>query len=267
MRQTLGDLPLDPLLRLLLDDLGCELPRDPPDLGLELDVLVVLLGHGLESVHELRPLLELRPLFVDGAHRDADVDVPLEWHAPALADSGYALLLLALAATTGQQALARFLGDPADAAGLLDLVIDGTLDLVTDLVTDLPSGLLHGTFGVPAADPAHELPGALRGERNERGNPHAGGQSLGSRERAIHALTNRVGHPLDDVPVGALARVRGNVLRCFASSTSDCGAEHVGYILGHLSLLLFPLSLNWRYPSETRGNRQILRLEHSSGLV
>jgi hypothetical protein len=91
VRDAVGDLPLDPLVLALLDDLGAELLRHPPDLRLEGDVLVVLLRDALEPMHELRPFLELRPLLVDRGQWDADVDVLLDRHAPALADARQAL--------------------------------------------------------------------------------------------------------------------------------------------------------------------------------
>src|SRR5205085_3025452 len=137
--------------------------------------------------HELRPLLVVRPMLVDSAQRDADVDVPLERHAPALADARDALLLLPLAATARQQALAGFLGDPTNATGLLDLVVDGALDGPGELVTDLLHGpaaaaflIVPATVTSAAADPSHELPGALRGQRYERRYTYSGGKSLES---------------------------------------------------------------------------------------
>ena len=41
--RTIGNAPLDPLVRTLLLDLGLELLRDAPDLGLERDVGLILL--------------------------------------------------------------------------------------------------------------------------------------------------------------------------------------------------------------------------------
>ena len=161
VRHAIRDLPLDALVFLLLDDLGAELLRDAPDLGLERDVGVVLLGHVLEAVHELRPLFELRPLLVDGAERDTDVDVLLDRHPPALADTG--LPRLAALAAAREHALAGLLRHARGATGLVDLVADRVLDLAADLV----AGLLDRTAAV-APDAAHKLPGTLGRQRHER---------------------------------------------------------------------------------------------------
>jgi hypothetical protein len=171
-----GDFPLDALVRTLLGDLGRELLRDPPDLRLELDVRFVVLGNALEAVHEVRPFLELRPLVVDGADRDADVDVLLDRHAPALADARHALLL---AAATGQQALGAFLRNAGSAAGLVDLLVDLVADRALHLAADLVAGLLHEATTV-ATDAAHELAGTLRGQRHQCCSGDAGGDALGA---------------------------------------------------------------------------------------
>jgi hypothetical protein len=67
-------LPGDLLVRLLVGDLGRPLALLAPDLGDPLHVPVVELLNGLDSVHELRELLELRPLVVRLLDRDADLD-------------------------------------------------------------------------------------------------------------------------------------------------------------------------------------------------
>src|SRR5207247_8099812 len=61
---ALDRLPGDPLVRLLLGDLGRPLTPLAADLRDPLDVRVVELLNGLNSLHELRELLELRPLVV-----------------------------------------------------------------------------------------------------------------------------------------------------------------------------------------------------------
>src|SRR3954451_6536340 len=108
MAHALRDLPLDPLVGPLLDDLRLELLRHAPDLRLEGHVRLVLLRDVVEAVHEVRPLLELGPLVVDRLERHADVDVLLDRHAPALADSRLALRLAA--ASAGQDVLRVLLG-------------------------------------------------------------------------------------------------------------------------------------------------------------
>src|SRR4051794_6532902 len=143
---ALDDLPLDALVRALLDDLGLELLRLAPDLDLEGDVRLVLLRHVLQPVHELRPLLELGPLVVDGLEGNADVDVLLHRHTPAFADSFGALRLAAASAAAGQDSLACLLGEATGAAGLLDRVANGLLHASADLLADL----LHGAAAVRA---------------------------------------------------------------------------------------------------------------------
>ena len=164
VRDALADLPLDPLVRALLDDLGRELLRDTPDLGLERDVGLVLLGHLLEAVHELRPLLELRPLVVGGLQRNADVDVLLDRHAPALAHSRDALRLAALAALAAER------------------VLHASAKL-------LPRLLQWG--GAIAAQPLDELAGALRGHWNECGCTNSCSDPLHAGERAVPPARTR----------------------------------------------------------------------------
>src|SRR4051794_13436851 len=159
---ALDDLPLDALVRALLDDLGLELLRLAPDLDLEGDVRLVLLRHVLQPVHELRPLLELGPLVVDGLEGNADVDVLLDRHAPALADSFDALRLAAAASAAGQDPLACLLGEATGAAGLLHRVANGLLHASADLLADL----LHGPTAV-RGKPAHELARAFGRQGSE----------------------------------------------------------------------------------------------------
>src|SRR5690606_15914676 len=69
--------PGDPLVRLLLDDLGVPLDGLAADLRLPVQVGGVELLHSLDALHELREGLELRPLVVRGADRDVDADALL----------------------------------------------------------------------------------------------------------------------------------------------------------------------------------------------
>jgi hypothetical protein len=78
MRDALAHVPHDPLVRALLDDLGLELLRHPPDLRLEGDGAIVLLRRLIEAMHELRPFLELGPLVVGGAYGHGHFDALLD---------------------------------------------------------------------------------------------------------------------------------------------------------------------------------------------
>jgi hypothetical protein len=66
--------PGDALLRVLLGDLGVELPLDPADLHLPVVAGVGDLGDGLHTLHELRERLELGPLVIRRPDRNVDVD-------------------------------------------------------------------------------------------------------------------------------------------------------------------------------------------------
>src|ERR671922_115403 len=66
--------PGDVAIRLLVRDLGAPLLALAADLGDPAKVCVVQLRDGLDVLHELRELLELRPLVVRGRDRDADLD-------------------------------------------------------------------------------------------------------------------------------------------------------------------------------------------------
>src|SRR5919108_3718358 len=77
--------PGDPLVGDLLRDLGFPLPPREPDLFLPVDLLPLLLVllHADDAMHELRELLELRPLVVRGLEGNADVDPALDRVSPA----------------------------------------------------------------------------------------------------------------------------------------------------------------------------------------
>src|SRR5215204_3070741 len=66
--------PGDPLVWALLGDLGRPLTRLTANFGDPPDMAVIELLHGLDPVHELRKLLELRPLVVGLLHRNLDLD-------------------------------------------------------------------------------------------------------------------------------------------------------------------------------------------------
>jgi hypothetical protein len=66
--------PGDPLVRVLLGDLGLELPVDPADRGHPVRGRRRRLVDPVHAVHELGERLELGPLVVRGAHRDVDLD-------------------------------------------------------------------------------------------------------------------------------------------------------------------------------------------------
>src|SRR4051812_8239345 len=229
VRDALGHLPLDPLVLLLLDDLGLELLRDPPDLRLERDVRVVFLRDVLQPVHEVGPLVVVGPLLVDLGDRHADVDVLLDWHATALADAGRAVLAAALSA------LHR-----CTLEGVAGLALQGLPGLAFDAVAS----------AAIAADPAHELARALDGERNERGGTCAGGETLRSRERAVKTIGHDVRHAVRYTFQRALlVRARADALCGFPGGASQRVSQHVGYILGHSgSYLSLPLSSQLGYP-------------------
>ena len=85
VRGTLGDVPLDPLVGTLLDDLRLEPPRESPHLDREERSRIVALVNALESVHELGPVLELSPAVVGDLDRHGHVDRLLDRHPPAAA--------------------------------------------------------------------------------------------------------------------------------------------------------------------------------------
>src|SRR5215211_2147670 len=66
--------PRDALIRNLLDDLRVPLLVLAGDLGAPVESLVVDLMDLLDAFHEAREILELRPLVVDGVHRQVDLD-------------------------------------------------------------------------------------------------------------------------------------------------------------------------------------------------
>ena len=78
--------PGDPAVGLLVGDHRVELTRDTTDAGLPVRVGVVQLDDLVDPVHEVRELLELRPLVVGRPHRDVDLD--------SLLDRRHGLLLL-----------------------------------------------------------------------------------------------------------------------------------------------------------------------------
>src|SRR5918994_2181980 len=180
---TAADVPHDPLVGALLHDLRLELARHAPDLRPEGDVRVLLLRRLVESVHELRPFLELGPLVVCGLERDGHVDGLLHGHAPALADTGgallaSALLVSALTAHAWYEALAGLLGDAAGTAGFVDLLADRFLRLPTDLLGRVLSGRRDALAG--ALD---ELAGSLRHQRRRRRRR----RNSGARSHAAHS--------------------------------------------------------------------------------
>ena len=74
VRRAVGRPPGDALVGVLLGDLGVPLAATAADLGHPVQLGVVDLPDLLDALHELRELLELRPLVVRGAYRDIDVD-------------------------------------------------------------------------------------------------------------------------------------------------------------------------------------------------
>jgi hypothetical protein len=66
--------PGDALIRLLLGDLGVPLVPRAAELGDPVQVRVVALSDLLHALHELRELLELRPLVVHRVERRLDRD-------------------------------------------------------------------------------------------------------------------------------------------------------------------------------------------------
>src|SRR5215212_37900 len=150
MRDALGDRPLDALVRALLDDRCLELLGDAPDLRLERDGAVVLLGRLLQPVHELRPLLKLGELVVGRRQRNSHIHLLLDRHPPALADTRCSLLGLISASGTWEHSLAGLGCDTRGAARLIDLLADGVLDALADGVLEALAHLL-GDPGVAAS--------------------------------------------------------------------------------------------------------------------
>src|SRR4051812_30727726 len=117
--------PDDPLVGHLLDDLGLPHAPDAPHLLVEDDRRVVALLHALGAVHELREVLELRPLVVDGLERRGHVDRLLDRHAPALAGAVAGATAAALVVAAAAEALAEL---AELAAGVLQLGQHRVLD-------------------------------------------------------------------------------------------------------------------------------------------
>src|SRR5918912_3532679 len=84
MGGSLRRLPGDPVVLPPVGDLALPLAPAEPDLLLPLEMLIVLLLDAQHSVHELRELLELRPLLVGLLHRDGDVGPALDRQPPRL---------------------------------------------------------------------------------------------------------------------------------------------------------------------------------------
>src|SRR5436309_1952641 len=137
MRHTLADLPLNPIVGSLRLDVGAELPGDAPDLHRERHSALVLLSRALDPMHELRPLLELRPLVVDRLEWKRDLDALLHRHTTALARPRCPILAIAAPAAERQRAFGRFLQHPARPARFVDLVLDLLLDARTGTVTQV----------------------------------------------------------------------------------------------------------------------------------
>jgi hypothetical protein len=78
--------PRDAVVTDLLGDLGFPRLLLAAHVGAPQEPLVAELLHLQDAFHELREILELRPLVVGGADRDGDVD--------GLLDLGHAVLLL-----------------------------------------------------------------------------------------------------------------------------------------------------------------------------
>src|SRR5215218_933613 len=84
---AVGVAPCDALVRQLLGDLGVPLVAAAAELGDPVEVRVVDLPDLLDTLHELRELLELGPLVIGRLHGDLDLD--------GLLDRGHAALLSA----------------------------------------------------------------------------------------------------------------------------------------------------------------------------
>src|SRR5215218_10199597 len=217
VRDALRDLPLDPVVGPLRDDLGLELLRLAPDLRGEPDRLVLVLGDVRDPVHELRPLLELGELVVGGLQLDGHVDRLLDRHPPALADARHVVLAPAtavVAATeTRDQAARGLLRDAAGAAGLIDLAADGVLDLRADLVGRLRRHVRG------AHPPVAERGDALLGQRGGGREAGAGGEALRARQTAAALLR--------------LRRDVADVLHRFLECVTDRVSDGLAHILRH----------------------------------
>src|SRR4051812_937622 len=94
--------PDDARTGLLVDDLGLPLPANAPDLLVEDDAVLAPLLDGLDAVHELREVLEVGELLVDGLQRRGHVDRLLDRHAPALAGAVAGPVLLVVVITSAE---------------------------------------------------------------------------------------------------------------------------------------------------------------------
>ena len=152
-------------------------------------------------MHELGPILELRPLVVGGLERHRHVDRLLHRHPPALSDSWHAALSAAVASGPGQQTASGLLDQPAGAAGFVDLVRDRVLEVGPDLVPGLGGNARRRLGGVERRKSAvADLVCALLGERRgDGGEAGSGRDALGARQAAATALLRRrrVAHILD----------------------------------------------------------------------
>src|ERR671915_97692 len=144
VRDALGHLPLDPLVRALRLDVGLEFLLLAPDLGRERDGAVVLLRDPRDPVHKLRPVLELGPLVVRRLDRHGHVHGLLHRHPPAFSNSWHTALSAAAVTAARQQAARGVLHQAAGAAGLIDFLADAFLQLPAHLVAHLLGGLGGG---------------------------------------------------------------------------------------------------------------------------
>src|SRR3954453_21842842 len=194
---------------------------------------MVLLGQALQPVHERRTFLRMSPPLEHHVDRGADVDVLLNRHAPALADTLHALRL---AAHAGDLRRRRILGALAE--------------LLASLL-DRPAAAVAVAAAAHTAD---ELSDALHRER--RGCRYADSRSETLRTGdVLHPVRNGVSHALGDVVAMRRPAVVRDALCGLPSDLAYRSAQYLGYVLGHISLL--PLSVVPRiaaYPAAARKN-------------
>src|SRR5579875_2443780 len=175
--------PLDPVVGPLRFDLGGELLRLAPDFHREGNLAGILLRDARDPVHELRPLV------VDGLHRQGDVDALLDRHPASLPDT---LCVLLTASAAGQRALDRALEDPAAAPGLRNLLLHPALDRLAKLGCRPLSQLLRPAAETVPSAALDQLADSLHRNRRDGGGTGAGGQTAYARERLLWPRTRSV---------------------------------------------------------------------------
>ncbi len=135
--RTADGLPRDPVVLPLVGDLAVPLTRAEPDLLAPVDLVVFLLVHVENAVHELRKFLELGPGLVRLLERNPDVGPALDRQAPCLAAT------LTAPATAAEHLRGGLAGDPAAGGELALRPLDAFAAELLGLVVRLAAEHLH----------------------------------------------------------------------------------------------------------------------------